>query len=63
MQGKREIMTNSTQTRMQRLGYRKPDDVPEPEQLVLVEYVADGCVALITLIGRALRKPRFFQGE
>ena len=42
-------MTDSTQTRMQRLGYRKPDDVPEPEQLVLVEYVSDGRVALITL--------------
>ena len=42
-------MTDSTQTRMQRLGYRQPDDVPEPEQLVLVEYVSDGRVALITL--------------
>ena len=36
-------------TRMQRLGYRKPDDVAEPEQLVLVEYVCDGRVAIITL--------------
>lgn len=34
---------------MQRLGYRQPDDVPEPEQLVLVDYVSDGRVALITL--------------
>ena len=42
-------MTDSTQTRMQRLGYRQPDDVPEPEQLVLVDYVSDGRVALITL--------------
>jgi enoyl-CoA hydratase len=36
-------------TRMQRLGYRKPDDIAEPEQLVLVEYVCDGRVAIITL--------------
>ena len=36
-------------TRMQRLGYRKPDEVAEPEQLVLVEYVSDGRVAIITL--------------
>jgi enoyl-CoA hydratase/carnithine racemase len=42
-------MTDHTATRMQRLGYRKPDDVPEPEQLVLVEYVSDGRVAIITL--------------
>jgi enoyl-CoA hydratase len=34
---------------MQRLGYRKPDDVAEPEQLVLVEYVSDERVAIITL--------------
>jgi enoyl-CoA hydratase/carnithine racemase len=34
---------------MQKLGYRKPDDVAEPEQLVLVEYVSDGRVAIITL--------------
>jgi enoyl-CoA hydratase len=34
---------------MQRLGYRKPDDVAEPEQLVLVEYVSGGRVAIITL--------------
>ena len=42
-------MTDNTVTRMQRLGYRKPDDVAEPEQLVLVEYVSDGRVAIITL--------------
>ena len=40
---------SSAETRMQRLGYRKPDDVAEPEQLVLVEYVSDGRVAIITL--------------
>jgi enoyl-CoA hydratase len=34
---------------MQKLGYRKPDDVTEPEQLVLVEYVSGGRVAFITL--------------
>jgi len=34
---------------MERLGYRKPDDVAEPEQLVLVEYVSGGRVAIITL--------------
>ena len=36
-------------TRMQRLGYRTPADVVEPEQLVLVEYVSGGRVAIITL--------------
>lgn len=40
---------SNAETRMQRLGYRKPDDVEEPEQLVLVEYVSDGRVAIITL--------------
>jgi enoyl-CoA hydratase len=34
---------------MQRLGYRTPADVAEPEQLVLVEYVSGGRVAIITL--------------
>jgi enoyl-CoA hydratase len=42
-------MTDNTVTRMQSLGYRKPDDVAEPEQLVLVEYVSGGRVAIITL--------------
>jgi len=42
-------MTDSADTRIQRLGYRKPDDVAEPEQLVLVEYVSGGRVAIITL--------------
>jgi hypothetical protein len=35
-------MTGSNVTSMQRLGYREPADVAEPEQLVLVEYVSDG---------------------
>jgi len=34
---------------MQRMGYRSPDEVPEPEQLVLVEYVSGGSVAIVTL--------------
>ena len=42
-------MTDNTDTRMKRLGYRAPDNVPEPEQLVLVEYVSGGRVAIITL--------------
>lgn len=44
-----KIMTDNSDTRMQRLGYRKPDDVDEPEQLVLVEYVSEERVAVITL--------------
>ena len=36
-------------TRMQQIGYRTPIDAPEPDQLVLVEYVSDGQVAIITL--------------
>ena len=42
-------MSDDNVTRMQRLGYRKPEDVAEPEQLVLVEYVSGGRVAIITL--------------
>jgi enoyl-CoA hydratase len=34
---------------MKRLGYRPPPDVAEPDQLVLVEYVSGGRVAIITL--------------
>ena len=40
---------NNPQTRMQRMGYRAPADVPEPEQLVLVDYVSEGRIAVITL--------------
>ncbi len=36
-------------TRMQQIGYRTPSDVAEPEQPVLVDYVAGGRVAIITL--------------
>jgi enoyl-CoA hydratase len=42
-------MTDNSDTRIQRLGYRKPADVAEPDQLVLVEYVSGGRVAIITL--------------
>ena len=42
-------MTMSTGTRMQQLGYRAPDPVPEPEHLVLVDYVSEGRIAVITL--------------
>ena len=37
------------QTRMQRIGYRQPTDAAEPEHPVLVEYVSDGRVAVVTL--------------
>jgi enoyl-CoA hydratase len=42
-------MAENSDTRMQRLGYRKPADVAEPDELVLVEYVSGGRVAIITL--------------
>jgi len=42
-------MTESYDTRMGRLGYRPPLDVAEPDRPVLVEYLAGGSVALVTL--------------
>ena len=42
-------MTDANQTRMQQIGYRKPDEVAEPDQLVVLEYVAGGSVAIVTL--------------
>ncbi len=42
-------VADSPQTRMRRLGYRPPADEPEPDQLVLTEYVSGGRVAVITL--------------
>jgi enoyl-CoA hydratase len=42
-------MIDNNRTRIQRLGYRTPDEVGEPDQLVLVEYVSGGRVAIITL--------------
>jgi enoyl-CoA hydratase len=38
-----------SETRITRLGYRKPADVAEPDRLVLTEYVSGGRVAIITL--------------
>jgi enoyl-CoA hydratase len=34
---------------MRRIGYRPPENVAEPDQLVLVEYVSGGRIAIITL--------------
>ena len=42
-------MTKDNDTRMQQLGYRKPDDVAEPDQLVLVDFVSDGRYCAYTL--------------
>lgn len=42
-------MAEKDPTRLQRIGYRTPDEVAEPDQLVLVEYTSDGRVASITL--------------
>ena len=42
-------MTDHNTTRMQRLGYRQPAEVAEPDELVLVEFVSDDRVAIITL--------------
>lgn len=42
-------MAEKNPTRLQRIGYRTPDEVAEPDQLVLVEYTSDGRVAIITL--------------
>ena len=42
-------MADNSDTRMHQLGYRTPADVPEPDQLVLLEYESGGQVAIITL--------------
>jgi enoyl-CoA hydratase len=42
-------MSDNKNTRMQKLGYRPPTSDIEPDQLVLVEYVSGGRVAIITL--------------
>ena len=42
-------MTDRHDTHMQRLGYRTPEDVAEPEQPVLMECVSGGRVAIVTL--------------
>ncbi len=42
-------MTGNANTKMRKIGYRPPENVAEPDQLVLVEYVSGGRVAIITL--------------
>ncbi|MBE2234247.1 MAG: enoyl-CoA hydratase/isomerase family protein, partial [Anaerolinea sp.] len=42
-------MTDNANTKMRRIGYRPPENVAEPDHLVLVEYVSGGRVAIITL--------------
>ncbi len=42
-------MSDNDDTRMKRLGYRPPLDAAEPDELVLVDYVSDGRVAIVTL--------------
>ncbi len=42
-------MTDTANTKMAKIGYRPPEDVAEPDELVLVEYVSDGRIAIITL--------------
>ena len=42
-------MTDNANTKMRQIGYRPPENVAEPDQLVLVEYVSGGRVAIITL--------------
>ena len=42
-------MTDNANTKMRRIGYRPPENVAEPDELVLVEYVSGGHVAIITL--------------
>jgi len=43
------MKTIHPQTRMEAIGYRAPTEEAEPMQLVLVEYVSDGRVAVVTL--------------
>ena len=42
-------MTGNANTKMRKIGYRPPENVAEPDQLVLVDYVSGGRVAIITL--------------
>ena len=42
-------MTDNANTKMRKIGYRPPENVAEPDELVLVEYVSGGRVAVITL--------------
>jgi len=50
-------MTDNHQTRMQRIGYRTPDDIAEPEQVVLVDYVADAPTHLVHFNGSRFLGP------
>lgn len=43
------MSVSETRTRMQRMGYRTPIEAPEPERLVLVDYLSEGRVAVVTL--------------
>ena len=40
-------MTDKHHTHLQRIGYRTPDGDAEPDQPVLLEYVAGGRVAIV----------------
>ena len=42
-------MTENANTKMRKIGYRPPENVAEPDELVLVENVSGGRVAIITL--------------
>ena len=42
-------MTDNANTKMRKIGYRPPENVAEPDKLVLVEYVSGGRIAIITL--------------
>ena len=42
-------MPDNANTKMRKIGYRPPENVAEPDELVLVEYVSGGRVAIITL--------------
>ena len=42
-------MTDNANTKMRKIGYRPPENVAEPDELVLVEYVSGGRIAIITL--------------
>ncbi len=42
----------NTLTRLQKFGYRTPDDHEDPDQPALVEYVSAGRIAIITLTDR-----------
>ena len=55
-------MTDTRETHMHRIGYRTPDDVPEPDQPVLVDYVSGGRVAIVRAFNED-REPTFQDPE